>query len=110
MQDSPSKGGEYRQLRAVTVLAFIPGFSLLLPAGIRSSHALPATGIVPLAFSACQGILILTGRLQLASKKALIDLVLALFFFAVLVPRCVANMYARRRLNDETDLFWNVVG
>jgi hypothetical protein len=77
MQDYSWKNEEYRQLRAVTVLAFIPGFSLLLPAGIRSSHALPAMGIAPLAFSACQGVLILTGRLQLASKKALIDLFLA---------------------------------
>jgi hypothetical protein len=110
MQDYSWKNEEYRQLRAVTVLAFIPGFSLLLPAGIRSSHALPAMGIAPLAFSACQGVLILTGRLQLASKKALIDLFLAIFFFAVLVPRCVAISYTRRCPNDETDRFCLIVG
>jgi hypothetical protein len=103
MQDSFSNNEEYRQLRAVTVLAFIPGFSLLLPAGVSSSHALPATGIAPLAFSACQGVLILTGRLQLASKKALIDLLLALFFFAILVPRCVVILYPTTTFDRQTD-------
>ena len=43
----------HRQLRIVTLLAFIPGFALLLPYGIITAKPLPAVGIAPLFFSAC---------------------------------------------------------
>jgi hypothetical protein len=84
MQDSH---GDYRQLRAITVLAFCLGFSLLLPYGVTTGRALPTIGIVPLFISACSGALILAGRLQVAGKKALVDCLLLMLYFAFLIPR-----------------------
>lgn len=79
----------HRQLRIVTLLAFIPGFALLLPYGIITAKPLPAVGIAPLFFSACSGALALTSSLRTPGAKAWIDILMAGFFIAVLIPRFV---------------------
>jgi len=84
MQDT---NGDHRQLRAITVLAFFLGFSLLLPYGVSSGRPLPTIGIVPLFFSACSGALMLAGRLQAAGKKALVDCSLPTLYISFLIPR-----------------------
>ena len=88
MQDpSPPVRGEYRQLRAITMISFLFGFALLVPYWDGSGRAVPSIGIFPLFFSAVSGALIVTGRLQLAGKIALIDSLLAMAYIAILVPR-----------------------
>jgi hypothetical protein len=90
MQDPPTtKKGEYRQLRAITIVSCFFGFPLLVPYWDGSGRAVPSIGIFPLFVSAVTGALIVTGRLQLASKIALIDTVLVMAYIAILVPRCV---------------------
>lgn len=89
MQDPspPPARGEYRQLRAVTMISFLFGFALLVPYWDGSGRAVPSIGIFPLFFSAVSGALIVTGRLQLAGKIALIDSLLVMAYIAILVPR-----------------------
>lgn len=88
MQDPPAtKKGEYRQLRAITMISFLFGFSLLVPYWDGSGRAVPSIGIFPLFFSAVSGALVVTGRLQLAGKIALIDSLLVMAYIAILVPR-----------------------
>jgi hypothetical protein len=90
MQDPPTaKKGEYRQLRAITMLTFLFGFALLVPYWDGSGRAVPSIGIFPLFFSAVSGAMIVTGRLQLAGKIALIDTLLSMAYIAILVPRYV---------------------
>lgn len=48
-----------QSLRIVAVTSFIPAFPLLLAHGIISSSPVPATGLVPLAFSAGASLFIL---------------------------------------------------
>jgi hypothetical protein len=40
-----------RSLRVLSVISFIPGFALLIPAGTESGRILPAIGLLPLFFS-----------------------------------------------------------
>lgn len=88
MQDpSPPARGEYRQLRAITMITFLFGFALLVPYWDGSGRAVPSIGIFPLFVSAVSGALIVTGRLQLAGKIALIDSLLVMAYIAILVPR-----------------------
>lgn len=88
MQDpSPPARGEYRQLRAITKIIFLFGFALLVPYWDGSGRAVPSIGIFPLFVSAVSGALIVTGRLQLAGKIALIDSLLIMACIAILVPR-----------------------
>jgi hypothetical protein len=88
MQDPPATTrGEYRQLRAITMLSFVFGFSLLVPYWDGSGRAVPSVGIFPLFFSAVSGALVVTGRLQLAGKIVLIDSLLVMAYIAILVPR-----------------------
>ena len=90
MQDPlPTKKGEYRQLRAITMVSFFFGFPLLVPYWDGSGRAVPSIGIFPLFFSAVSGALIVTGRLQLAGKIALVDSLLLMTYIAILVPRYV---------------------
>ncbi|KAJ1336163.1 hypothetical protein MN608_02911 [Microdochium nivale] len=49
-------------LRVVAVVSFVPAFPLLLTHGILSRSAVPATGLVPLAFSAGFSLFILRRR------------------------------------------------
>jgi hypothetical protein len=46
-------------LRVIAAASFLPAFPLLLAHGIVSSSAVPATGLVPLAFSASASLFIL---------------------------------------------------
>jgi len=102
MQDPPTaKKGEYRQLRAVTMLTFLFGFALLVPYWDGSGRAVPSIGIFPLFFSAVSGALIVTGRLQLAGKIALIDSLLSMAYIAILVPRYV-HEYCQSDFSVET--------
>jgi len=84
---SPPARGEYRQLRAITMITFLFGFALLVPYWDGSGRAVPSIGIFPLFVSAVSGALIVTGRLQLAGKIALIDSLLVMAYIAILVPR-----------------------
>lgn len=92
MQNANPNQELHRHLRILTLLAFIPGFSLLLPYGIVTAKPLPAVGIAPLFFSASSGALVLTGRLRTPGAKAWIDVLLAAFFISVLIPRFVVVM------------------
>ena len=88
MQDvSTAKKGEYRQLRAITMLSFLFGFPLLVPYWDNTKRVLPSIGIFPLFFSVVSGALITTGRLQLAGKKVVIDTLLSMLYIAILIPR-----------------------
>lgn len=92
MQNASQDTEQHRQLRFVTFLAFIPGFSLLLPYGVITAKGLPAVGIAPLFFSAFSGALVLTSRIKTPGAKAWIDILLAAFFISVLIPRFVVVM------------------
>ena len=90
MQDSSApKKGEHRQLRAVTIITFLFGFALLVPYWDGSGRAVPSIGIFPLFVSAGSGALIVTGRLRLAGKIVLVDILLTMAYIAILVPRWV---------------------
>ena len=52
---------DYRQLRVVTILAFLLAVCLLLPHGMVAERPFPAIGIAPMFFSAAMGVLIFTG-------------------------------------------------
>lgn len=86
---------EYRQLRAITILAFLIAVATLLPHGAITERPLPAIGIAPMFFSATTGALIFAGMLKVPRTKAGIDLVLAVVLFVILVPRyaCFPRRY-----------------
>jgi hypothetical protein len=69
------------------MVSFLFGFSLLVPRWDGTRRAVPSIGIFPLFFSAVSGAPIVTGRLRLAGKIALIDSVLVMAYIAILVPR-----------------------
>jgi hypothetical protein len=86
-----------RQLRMITILAFLLGVPLILSHGIVTTRTLPALGIAPMFFSATMGALILTGRLRSPRIIAPIDLMMVAFLFCFMVPRCVGFI---ARLNE----------
>ncbi|KAK6078070.1 hypothetical protein SCUP234_06444 [Seiridium cupressi] len=57
-------------LRIVAVASFLPAFPLLLAHGIVSHSAVPATGLVPLAFSASVSLFILLRRKKQSSSES----------------------------------------
>jgi hypothetical protein len=81
---------DYRQLRMITILAFLLGLPLILSHGIVTTRTLPALGIAPMFFSATMGALILTGRLKSPRIKAPMDLMMVASLFCFMVPRYVA--------------------
>lgn len=83
---------DYRQLRVVTILAFLLAVCLLLPHGMVAERPFPAIGIAPMFFSAAMGVLIFTGMLRSPKKKAVADLTIAALLFAIMVPRCVTSV------------------
>jgi hypothetical protein len=95
-------GEDYRQLRMITILAFLLAVALLLPHGIIAETALPAIGIAPMFFSAAMGGLSFTGVLRSPKTKASMDLMLAAFIFSIMVPRCVffSFLVVRERRTD----------
>jgi len=82
---------EYRQLRVITILAFLLATALLLPHGVIAERPLPAMGIAPMFFSAAMGVLVFTGMLRLPRTKASMDLILAVVLLIFMVPRCVVS-------------------
>ena len=88
MQDPPAtKKGEYRQLRAITMISFLFGFSLLVPYWMVLGELCRRLASSRYSFPPVSGALVVTGRLQLAGKIALIDSLLVMAYIAILVPR-----------------------
>ena len=84
------------------MISFLFGFALLVPYWDGSGRAVPSIGIFPLFISATSGALIVTGRLRLAGKIVLVDILLTMAYIAILVPRWVYEQWHR--------LFWNFFG
>lgn len=78
-----------RSLRIVTICTMLPASILLIATGISTRGVLPTIGLVPMTLSA------LLGAVSLASKKGPVpytshmDLILAIFLMAILVPTYV---------------------
>jgi len=97
---------EYRQLRVITILAFVLAAAMLLPYGAITQSALPAIGIAPMFFSAAMGILIFTGMLKSPWTKASMDGGLAVLLLIFMIPWCVAfhSVISRERRADNVTL------
>ena len=80
-------GGQYRQLRAITILMLPVGLALILPYAIVTGSIFPAVGIAPLVFSGVLGSLIYHNVLRSSSVNASIDVSLSVVYFSFLVPR-----------------------
>lgn len=76
-------------LRLITILAWFPVFALLLPHGIVTRQALPVIGIVPMTFSACTGLVHLTGYAKIRAANIIIDLFCVCFLISILIPSWV---------------------
>ncbi|KAK5133711.1 hypothetical protein LTR08_007465 [Meristemomyces frigidus] len=60
-------------LRLVTIFTWIPAFALLLAHGNITGRAMPATGIVPMTFSAIIGIVHIAGKATSRTGNCLMD-------------------------------------
>jgi hypothetical protein len=79
-----------RPLRAINILAFIPGISLLLVSALVTPvGALPLIAIAPLALSTILGLVCIAGDDRPMPWTMYADLCLAMFFVSVLVPMYV---------------------
>jgi len=79
-----------RPLRAINILAFIPGISLcLVSALVTPVGALPLIAIAPLALSALLGLVCFAGKERPMPWTMYADLCLVMFFVSVLVPMYV---------------------
>jgi len=78
-----------RTLRLVTVLGWPFAFALLLPYGITAAQVCLPLGLLPMSFSACAGLVHLSGKAKSAVGNAITDLFCALFLVAILIPSWV---------------------
>lgn len=85
---SPQTKEKHYHLRLATILSFLLASTLLLPYGIKSGRALPTIGLAPMFLSTATGIAAMGGELRSPKISACIDLFLATFLFAILMPRC----------------------
>ncbi|KAI5363031.1 hypothetical protein Slin14017_G067120 [Septoria linicola] len=75
-----------RILRIITIILFLPSLPFLLVHGIRTAHIFPVLGLVPLFLSSCMGALHLSGKARLRGFNILLDLFIAVFMMAMLIP------------------------
>jgi len=85
-------GEEYRQLRAITIIALPFGIGLNIAFSVINGSAFPAVGIVPMILSAVLGSLMYANLLRSPSSKAHIDVALTVFYFSLLLPRWVPTI------------------
>jgi hypothetical protein len=79
-----------RSLRIVTICTIIPASILLIATGISTRGILPTIGLVPMTLSALLGVVSLSsGNKGPIPYKSHMDLVLAIFLMAILVPTYV---------------------
>jgi hypothetical protein len=84
---SPPAIDPHRQLRIISIFAFIPALSLLLPCGMISHAAWPAVGIAPMFFSSLFQAITIGSKPRMLKTTVLINTLLAAFLLAILVPR-----------------------
>jgi hypothetical protein len=90
-----------RPLRAINILAFIPGISLcLVSALVTPVGALPLIAIAPLALSALLGLVCFAGKERPMPWTMYADLCLVTFFVSVLVPMYVQLGYSQTFLTS----------
>lgn len=80
-------GEDCRQLRAITILMFPLGLSLILPYAVITGLAFPAVGLAPMFISIVLGSLMYTNVLRSPVKRAIIDIALTILYFGLLIPR-----------------------
>lgn len=88
--DHRSQSTADRPIRLLTILAFAHSFALLLPHGLNTNQIVPALGILPMAFSACTGIIHLAQKAELRGASIAMDLFCACFLIGVFIPSCVS--------------------
>jgi hypothetical protein len=92
-----------RSLRIVTICTILPASILLIATGISTRGVLPTIGLVPMTLSTLLGVVSLaSGNKGPIPYKSHMDLVLAIFLMAILVPTYVTcgtkNRVTRMRL------------
>jgi hypothetical protein len=78
-----------RSLRIVTICTILPASILLIATGISTRGVLPTIGLVPMALSMLLGVVSLASKNGPVPYKSHMDLVLAIFLMAILVPTYV---------------------
>ncbi|KAK4543536.1 hypothetical protein LTR36_005431 [Oleoguttula mirabilis] len=84
-----------RGFRLFTIFAMAPAFALLLPYGMNSEGTIcPTIGLVPMAFSACTGVVHVMGKAKSRAGNTVMDLFCACFLISILMPGWI-DMAAR---------------
>jgi hypothetical protein len=78
-----------RQLRLITVWAFIPGIILFLIAGLSVRNVLPYIDVAPLTLSAILGLVAVASRDRPMPWLMYADLCMAMFLISLLIPTYV---------------------
>ncbi|KAK5121808.1 hypothetical protein LTR85_004683 [Meristemomyces frigidus] len=78
-----------RVFRIITILAFAPTVAFVLPHGIGTHMLCPALGILPMAISACVGLVHVLGKAKFRAVSIAMDIFCACFLIGVLIPSWV---------------------
>jgi len=84
----PKSHFDYK-LRLITICAFVPGTTLLVPAGLATKHALPFLNLISLSISAFLGLVAVATKGKPVPKIVYADLSIAIFIIAILIPTWV---------------------
>jgi hypothetical protein len=111
--EKPSfNGSSTRSLRAINILAFIPGIILLLASGLVTAvGSVSFVAVLPLTLSALLGLKSVTGRKDKSPMPwtTCADLFIAMFLVSILIPLYVALSglaidYAHKRFTFRLEL------
>jgi hypothetical protein len=98
----------------VTICTIIPASILLIATGISTRGVLPTIGLVPMTLSALLGALSLASTKGHVPYKSHMDLVLAIFLMAILVPTYVKcgteDVLTRARLTIDCAFSGDIAG
>ena len=83
----------HRQLRLISIFAFIPALALILPCGLISHMPFPAVGLVPMFCSSLFQIITIGSRLRALKMTVFMNVLLAAFLLGMLIPRFVPVQY-----------------
>ena len=86
---APPSSDPHRQLRLISIFAFIPAFALLLPCGLISNREWPVIGIAPMFCSSLFQLITIGSRPRLPKTTVFINISLATFLLGILIPRFV---------------------
>lgn len=89
MAHQPSPTDPHRQLRLISIFAFIPAVAFLLPCGLISSRELPAIGLAPMFCSSSFQLITFGSRPRALKMTVFMNALLAAFLLGMLIPRCV---------------------